>query len=249
MISKLMLRTKIMSGAVSIVVLLMVLSTAIISFIIYGQNKEVSSSLLRQSMNLVKDEMSLINDRLLVNSKQMSTGNNMGNRLKYITSMPFKEVVGPIGRGTMRDMITSVLNISLTAGIYKTAIYNNDGNLLGFIENTDKGSLVGHPLPNGFMLARVGINEKLINELWKKEPSLTGFDLKFQGKQPTKAAVQFMETGQFISLVSLMPVIAVVYNEDSDKKEQQQVGFITAFHKFDQTFVSRLYVGLLPPYV
>ncbi|MBU3915725.1 hypothetical protein KKA14_09345, partial [bacterium] len=127
------LKSKLMLGAVGIVLFIMLLSATIVSVIIYQQNRETSFQLLKQSMAIVRDDIQSIQNRLVTNTRQATSTNDMGVNLEFVSSITFEEAESMGMESYYQNMVQGLYNIGLPAGIWKMAVYKLDGKLAVFV--------------------------------------------------------------------------------------------------------------------
>jgi len=233
-------RTKIVLAVIGIIAVTMLISSAIVSFIIYGQNRDASYSLLRQSANIVRDDIGLLKRNLLSNTRQAATSNEMGTNIEFASSVSYEEGE-PMGfKDTFQTMTGGLYNISLSGNIWKAAIYNKRKQLAGFTIIEGEKALIGFPRTNDFLALDLNRGDKINPEAWKPLPSHSGFEMVYQGKIPLTASAEFEQVDTFVTLIAKVPIISSVFNEKTEKLEPITVGFIVAVYRFDEEFTRRL---------
>ena len=233
-------RTKIVLAVIGIIAVTMLISSAIVSFIIYGQNRDASYSLLRQSANIVRDDIGLLKRNLLSNTRQAATSNEMGTNIEFASSVSYEEGE-PMGfKDTFQTMTGGLYNICLSGNIWKAAIYNKRKQLAGFTIIEGEKALIGFPRTNDFLALDLNRGDKINPEAWKPLPSHSGFEMVYQGKIPLTASAEFEQVDTFVTLIAKVPIISSVFNEKTEKLEPITVGFIVAVYRFDEEFTRRL---------
>ncbi len=127
------LRLKITAGASILVLLIMTLSTIIVSFIIYSQNRETSFARLVQSITLVQDDLLNISTKLLNHTRQIANVETLASSIDFIKMTDPSQELDNTGKETYREIATSLFTITRTANLSNTAIYTNEGNLIAFV--------------------------------------------------------------------------------------------------------------------
>ena len=233
-------RTKIVLAVIGIIAVTMLISSAIVSFIIYGQNRDASYSLLRQSANIVRDDIGLLKRNLLSNTRQAATSNEMGTNIEFASSASYEEGKQMGFKDTFQTMSGSLYNICLSGNIWQAAIYNKRKQLAGFTIIEGEKALIGFPRTNDFLALDLNRGDKINPEAWKPLPSHSGFEMVYQGKIPLTASAEFEQVDTFVTLIAKVPIISSVFNEKTEKLEPITVGFIVAVYRFDEEFTRRL---------
>ena len=136
--------------------------------------------------------------------------------------------------------------IGMAGDLWKTAIYNFNGELiafavqqddgeyrLGFVFDASKGALKGATLKEG---------KQLETEDWKDLGGFQDSKIKFNfGKNiPQKETILFEDIDNFLCLISFAPIFTKSFNEETNNLENKQIGFVTAILKLDNAFISRV---------
>ncbi len=233
-------KTKIILAVIGIIAVTMIVSSAIVSFIIYGQNREASNKLLQQSANILRDDISILKQNLLSNAVQAATSNDMGTNLEYASSVSYEEGESMGIKDTFQTMTGGMYNISLSGNIWKAAIYNNKKQLNGFTIIEGDDGLIGFPRTSDFFAVNIKRGAKISPESWKPLARFSGFEKVYQGKVPLTAVAEFEQVDEFFTLKAKVPIYSSAFNEKTQKIEQVPVGFMVAIYRFDNGFTSRL---------
>jgi len=126
-------KTKIVTAAIGIIAITMIVSSAIVSYIIYGQNRDQSNQILQQSATIVRDDMAAIGKNLMSNTRQAAVSNDIGTNMSFAASMSYEEGESMGLVSTFQNMVQGAYSISLSGNIWKTAIYNQKNKLFGFV--------------------------------------------------------------------------------------------------------------------
>ncbi len=237
---KMKLKTKTILGSTAFLIILTVISTITVSIIINRQNQEISSQILKKSFTLINEFISNRQEKLLTDSHQMATINDMGELMNNIVDNR-KIFLYVLLRPNYTKMAEAIYNISMNANIQKAFIYDMEGNLMAFSILTDNGSSLGfiHDKEN-IEVASLKPGEKFNYELWKKRDSLGDFASKFGKPIPTRETVRFENLDDNICLVSYVPIVVTRENYETKKSEQKQYGFVTAIQALDYPFIERI---------
>ena len=136
------LRTKIMIGAVAMLLLMVIGSTVAVSLILNKQNRLASYDSIDKSFNIIKDDINRNINKLISDSHQLATINEMGDSVKYLleTGSGFKY---KLIRQSYEKMAKSFFNVATTANATTAALYGYDGNLISFFKKADDQLTVG----------------------------------------------------------------------------------------------------------
>lgn len=159
---KMNLRTKTTVGTAAFLIMVMLISTVLVSIIINRQNRGASNDLIEKSFTIIKTTLIERQEKLLIDSRQMATINDMGGTLKFVRD--FGQNLSMTSR-PLRNMSYDIGQIAMAGDLRKALIYNMDGELvsfavrleknayqLGFVSDRAKGTLIGTTLMEGKQL-------------------------------------------------------------------------------------------------
>ena len=191
---KMTLKSKLLAGSLAMVVLVMLSSAVVVSVVINMQNRAASYQNIEKSMNIIREELSGIQDKLLADARQMANLNEMGSSLKFIQQ--FKDnktmIINPL-----RKMAMGIGQVGMTGNLWKTAIYGIGGELVAFSVHRDGGEVLQGFVPDAAKGITTGAilkeGKKLELKDWKdlgkfQDPRLK---LKLGGSIPKKETVFF----------------------------------------------------------
>ncbi|MGD8787729.1 MAG: ATP-binding protein, partial [Phycisphaerales bacterium] len=193
------------------------------------------------AFNIVRYTISERQEKLLFDSRQMATLSDMGGKVKYITdSRPYFKY--DTMRPTYVKIATGIYDIGITAGVWKTNIYDVNDNLMAFTIIEEKGSSLGYVHnKDNIEMASLKPNEELTRESWLKQDSLPeGIEYHFSGTISSKEEVHFRIIGDSLSLVASVPIMAMDYNSVTEKMEAKRIGTIVSVQKLDTAFVNKM---------
>ncbi|MFH2132765.1 MAG: methyl-accepting chemotaxis protein [bacterium] len=233
-------KTKIILAVIGIIAVTMIISSAIVSFIIYQQNRDASYSLLRQSSNILRDDIDGLTQELLKNARQAATANDMGANIEFAASVSYKEGESMGMKSTYQAMSQGLYNIAQAGNIWKAAIYNKKNQLSGFTVIEGDQGLIGFPRTSDFLVVNLNRNEQVNPDAWKPLADFSGFDRVYKGEIPKTETADFKQIDAFITLVAKVPIVTTAINEKTQATEQVPVGTIVAVFRFDKGFIERL---------
>jgi len=233
-------KTKIITAAIGIIAVTMMVSSAIVSFIIYGQNREQSNRILEQSATIVRDDISLIEKNLLNNARQASAANDIGSNIAFAASLSYEDGEAMGLNSTYQTLVKGLNNICRTGNIWKTVVYNQKNRLFGFAVVENGESIVGFPRTKDLMTAILSTSKEGGADVWKPLPGVAGIEMTFQGSTPRKESLQFSSIDDSLALVATVPIMTSGVDEKTGKEVMMQVGFVIAVYRLDSTFTERL---------
>jgi len=240
---KMKLKNKLMVMALSMVIFVMVVSTMVVSIVINIQNRNASNDLLKKSFTIIADDISEVKEKLAADSRQMATINDMSTTIKYITE--YNQGVEEITMNEIyQRIVKDIYNVGMRGNVWKMAFFDFAGDLIAFVIIEDEGAFLGyaHKRPQLiFKMASLKSGEELKADSWKQIDQLPDeIPQKFDRAIPRQETIGFEEVDHFLCLVSSVPIMGEVYSEKTEELETQQVAFLTATRKLDNTFVSRM---------
>lgn len=233
------LKSKLMLASLVIVLIVMLLSASIVSFIIYQQNRETSFQFLKQSMGIVQDDIHSMQNKLITNTRQAAAVGDMGINLEFVSSMSYQEAQSMGMESYFQTMVQGLCNIALPAGIWKMAVYKLDGDLAVFLIIEKDNVLLGYPTTDKYKVAKLKRGEKPNMDSWEIIDQLKEFPLTMEEGIKKGESTQFGLVETYLSIVAYLPVNMEVINSDQTIG-QKQVGQLVAYKRLEKSFTKRL---------
>jgi methyl-accepting chemotaxis protein len=239
---KIKLKNKLMFMTLSMVIFVMVVSTIVVCILINTQNRNASNDLLKRSFNIIVDDISRVQDELLVDSRQLATINDMTSKIKYITQN--KQIIEDVVGTTYLELVDNIHNIGTMGNLWKVAFYDLTGDLIAFSstegENTFLGYIHRFPQPV-FTIASLKPGETIKSDLWNRVDELPSMITeKFDKETPQHETIGFEKVDNFLCFVSYIPIMAQVYSKKTEQIETKQIAFLTATKKLGKETVNRV---------
>ncbi len=238
------LNNKLISGALGIILFVLIISTSITLFVIYRQNLKQAETLLNQSVRILRDDMSLTGKKLLVGAHQISISNEMASKINFMREQKKEQADFNSVMNTAREMVKVIYNNAITGNLWKVAIYDSSGELTAFVRKEEAKSYFGFPyLESGITAGSIktGSELSLINdEYWNKQDAVSGFAMKMNTGQGSKDQIYFERDAQFLTMAVYYPLTLAEFDFESGKDVIKKVGLVMAVHRFNTGFVSRL---------
>jgi methyl-accepting chemotaxis protein len=234
------LKHKLFFGGLGIVFFVMTISTWVVAYFLQAHNKTETDEKLSRAMNIIRYEFSLISEKLLTDSRQIASANNMGSKLKFLLeekSRPF------MTKDTYREAAEGVFSIAMIGNIRKTWVYDIEGDIVALTAVSSEESVLAYlqrEPKSGFAAIRMKSGEKPEGRTWQFDDKLESMALKFQGVIPAQEEIRFEEIDNHLYIVGYVPITAQVFNAKSDKLEQKQVGFVRTIRLPDTEFINRV---------
>ncbi len=235
------LKSKILIGVPVIFIAVMLMVTFVVSVILSKQNRKTANTLINNAFSIIRYTMAEKREKLLSDSHQMATIDNMGRKINYVieSSSYFKyDTLRP----TYIKVAGAIYSTSATAGIWKAGVYDSNSNLMAFTLIEEDRSILGciHDMQT-VEVASLKPQEELTDESWARQDSLpTGIEYNFGKAVPSERTVHFEIVDGSLCLVAYRPVMAEEYNVKTEKMEEKQVGMVVAVQKFDSAFVEKM---------
>ncbi|MCP4023802.1 MAG: methyl-accepting chemotaxis protein, partial [Desulfobacteraceae bacterium] len=239
------LKQKILSVIVLVVAIVMIVSSAVVSYVIYQQNVMSTNTSLVVAVNNIKNKISEIQNDLQRKVNQMDGVFKVGENTKFIVE--FKEKFDlSMTETSFLELANALFGTSSANDIARMAIYDSSGELVVFSEQQKDGKrMVGYYYKypkKAFNYVYLNENEDLKKSKWSTSESIEdlGFDVNDK-KIVEKGAAKALEKAAGNLAISLaVPVMAEDYNKKTDKMEGQQVGLVVIYKNLDKKFVARM---------
>ncbi len=244
---KMKLKGKLIIGSLIMVTMLMVVAGVAVSLILYQQNRASSLSQLDRSLNLIRDDLTVKQKKLLADSRQMATMNSMGPKLKFLSEYANEASQSSVVQSTGEEMANDLLQVAKTGDLWRVGVYDNDGTLWAFTAQEDGGGayILGSTVlkpQRVFHVVTLKHNETLGPEKWRNEQSVPQLSLsaKFSEKIPTEEQAGFAEKDGFLCLRTYVPLVADRINKERKEVEKVKIGFVMGLIKLDGAFADRM---------
>ena len=238
------LKNKLISNSLLIVILVMVVTTVAVSMVINRQNVSASYDRIKNSLNIIREDLEVKENELLSDAHQAVSLDGMAGKVKFIYNYK-KEKDSTVTRNTFREMASSLFNIAGTSGLWEMGTYDKDGDLNSFVVQVSQETYsFGYPTGEGDKGQGVTIKkgEELKLESWQGLESLPKMSLKskFEGPIPAEDTVKFEQAGNAICIVAQIPVFSDDYDSKTDSLVKMQFGVLVAVRKLDKAFLARM---------
>ena len=243
---KIKLSKKIILGGIFIVVFSMVISTIIISIVVRKQNQEEALRKLEQAYVVIRDDISKHEEDLMNQTVKLASREGIGGQVQYLRDAKSRSN-DITTESQSKELARTLYEAARMGDLWKTAIYDLDGDIMAFTVVRDGIAQIGFPLRTSegvkFKIASLKKGEHEINtDSWKPAGRLPGVELVSKATKLSGGTVQLAANNGLMTIVSYAPVWGKKYvDEGGDiKVKKVQAGFIRSIKIMEQSMIKRL---------
>ncbi len=242
---RIMLKTKLIFGAIGMVVFVLISAQIFVSILVNQQNQKTANDQIVKSLNVIREDLLSKQSKFLIDTRQMASANKIGSTIKYLNDFKNDENL-QLYQPYYESVSNSIYQVGKTGHIWKMTVYDMEGDLRSFaVKRNNEPSVLGflHYAPAlTIFTAYLKEGESLHIDSWKKINNMPDLDipLKYDKKIPEKEDIQFDYLGESMCLTSIAPVWADVFNVKTVKTEKTQVAFVSATLKLNQGFINKM---------
>jgi signal transduction histidine kinase len=236
------IKTKLNLFGILIILFTLILTTISIAWVLTGNNIEQSKKELQENMKMIQSELEFNKKRLLSSSQKTAELQELDLKIKHITRNKnnYNENIQPL----YIQLANATLDSAKIAGdIWKTTIYDKDGDLISFShikqDYSKKGYAFNFPKAE-FMIANgKTLADPLFNP-WTKVAKYNGFDLQFKEAIPNKETIVYSKSDSKLTMKSFYPIMGLNFNKESRKMTPSHVGFVLEENPLDYLFMDKI---------
>ena len=233
-LSDIRIKTKIIIAVSVMLITLMTASTAIITYLIYQQNKESSFSMLSHSIKVVQEDLLNKSKKIEDEINQTTNIGKLIQNIDYYLALKADNADDNSIVYVIKDIAKALHQSTQTNLIWKSMIYSTQGDLIAFLITGEESVTVGFPFKGEYQIAKLKSDEVLDLDSWKTVGSFEGVEEVKVGLAPTQAENTVFDTsGKSITLVSKAGFKIERYNESKEQDEKVDVAILTAFKKIN----------------
>ncbi|MDA8133366.1 MAG: methyl-accepting chemotaxis protein [Desulfobacteraceae bacterium] len=237
------LKHKISGMIIIILTLVMVVSTLVVSFLIYRQNMNAAYENNMVAIQTVKTSIRAYEDDLKEKTGQMGRLFKAGQNLKFIVE--YKDSLGlDVTRKAFSELVRAIGAMGSDLGMERIALYDEAGMLIAFSEKKESGRISGfyyvNPKPGfAFTLAQEGAD--LSQSQWKEAEELKEISYLLQDKAlvSENTSGRFFNQDKKLGMRFSVPVMEASLNP-SGQTEQKRYGYLIFHRLFDSGLISRM---------
>ena len=235
------LKYKILTGVLTLVLLVSCAITVVVSTLLTRQNKSAVQDELSRSLTVIQD---LISEDMAEFAQSLSTmvqTNTLGDDVKFL--IQFKDSDLSLKGNSLAKICKAITNEGITDDLYTVRVYTNDGDLVSFFQKKDPRTLVmGFRHDNQYHFREFAKGGTYDQIPMRQAGQINGLEIPAKNQSPASAQPSTMFTnadGQ-IGILAQTPVFANVYNPKTEKSEPKPFGFVLAVKKLDQPFATKM---------
>lgn len=213
-----------------------------VSIILHEQNQQNAKHILNDSSSLINDVILKKRLVLLATSRQIAQTKNVFGMMIYLVRNRSKFDI-LLMKYMYRYLTETILNISKTAKVSETVIYDMQGNPISFVKINQSIIEAGyiHSYPNLIGEAITFVDGMGFSEnQWKSNefPRENLFD--YQGLIPKTEQTKIKLIDSVLSFVTLIPIIGQTYDPKTGAMVDEQLGFLKSTQKLDQQLINKV---------
>lgn len=239
------LKQKILSVILLAVAMVMVVSSLVVSYVIYNQNMAATNANIVVAVDNIKNKISEIQEDLLKKTDQMNGVFKVAENVKFIVEYKEKYDLG-MTETSFLDLANALFATAAANDIHKMALYDDKGELIVFSEKKDQGPrLVGYYYINprkAFNHTRLNDNDDLKKSKWQTDEVIKDLEYPRERQDLSSTAVTktLKKHKDRLSLDMTVPVMVEDYNKETEKMEPRLFGFILLSKYLEKPFVSQM---------
>ncbi len=232
------LRTKILSGALTTVIILTLICIVSVSLIIYRQNRSAAHQSLQKALVLAERELDLKGDNLKRMTTQIATNSDVISNISVIGSLSFEDGFEGGMKAYYRNLAKALYSGVLTTDIWKSVIYDAQGKPISWVTKDSELITLGFPLTKGIEIAVIKNGGTLQHDSWQKTDSIFKGDYK-KSSAPIKGFELRPIDGK-LTLVSHTIVKATQYDEDTEKMVLKEIGSLVSMYRLSNSYCNNI---------
>ncbi|MFO7783573.1 MAG: methyl-accepting chemotaxis protein [Thermodesulfobacteriota bacterium] len=242
---KIKLKYKMLVTSLAMVILVMSASGVAVFLLLGKQSQQTSYSLLERSLNIAKDDLLDKRGNIRAETRQMSTMNDMGARAKFLYEYKGSDNLN-LTRSAYHDTTNDLYQIMKQSELWKTALYDRDGDLRAFALRRADGSFFvgyGHFVEGGDSnILSLGEKEDFSGRKWQEPEagSPLGVSRRLTGEMEGLEKVSFSVVEGAVCLEARIPVVGNEYDDESGELVDRQFGLMVAVQQIGDVFAKRM---------
>ncbi|MBU1196402.1 MAG: methyl-accepting chemotaxis protein [Proteobacteria bacterium] len=237
------LGSKITVNTLIMLIVVSVISTIVVSVIIQRQNSAMVKEAMNNSVSTLQHSLQEKQNAMLAAAKQMIAVNNIGEALTFVEE--YKEDKSAYSSGMTQDSFNKIIiaayRTAVTGALWKVAIYGSQGDLLAFSIKEKKDGYRAGFIENGnlrhiFLPKGTSINT---SEFIKTSDSENiWIEASYQGDLKEQEIVSFQTIEGILCIKVESPIMAQVFNSETENLEPKVVGVVVTFLQMDESIAS-----------
>ncbi len=243
--TKIKLKYKMLVASLAMVALVMIASGVVVFLLLGKQSRQASYSLLDKSLNIARNDLRDRRLGILAETRQMSTMNEMGSRAKFLYEYKGSDNLN-LTKTTYRDTTNDLYQIMKQSELWKTALYDQDGDLRAFALRKADGSFLigyGHFIEGEVsQVLPLGEEDDLSGREWQEAENgyALGVSRRLTGELDDLERASFALVDGAVCLEARVPVFGNDFNSETGELESKQFGLMVAVQQIGDGFVKKI---------
>ncbi len=236
------LKHKIVTGAVAIILTVLVFSVAAVAVIMNHQQRQHSETVIKKAYSVIEKAIREKEKHILYYSGQIASDNNIGLNMKYISENK-NQAEHLIMQATYQSVADGIHTVARSASVWEAAVYDADGELTAFSLTEDNAVYVGymHKVPDVIYEVANPEEGTAWTEALKPLDSFSMIASRLDKESiADKQTVRFEIKRDFLCMVSYIPVMGQIYNAKTQVPETAQFGILRISSRIDSSFVEEM---------
>ncbi len=239
------LKQKILSVIVLVPAVVMVVSSLVVSVVIYNQNVETTHTNILVAANNIKHKINEIQADLIKKTDEMNQVFKVSENVKFIVEFKEKFDLG-MTETSYIDLANAIFAVSSANNIHGMAVYDAKGELVAFSEEKGAGSRrVGFYYVNpkkAFNHVTLKVNEDLKKSTWQTDETVQDLGISVVkedlSSNAVKSELKTMDNQLFLDIT--VPIIMDDYNKKTKAMEPKVFGFMVLSKVLGKAFAGQM---------
>ena len=245
---RLTLKGKLAMGGLFIALVTLVISGIVTALIIRHQNRNQASATLKRAFLLVQDHFKTIQSQITNHMIQIASRSELADLVKFFEDAKGSQDASTAVEGQLLEMTKNLLEDLRVGHLSKIALYDSQGELLGFAALNHGNALLGFAFTSD-----KGRGFKTVSGELPKAGAVGLKDFRFTLHQPIipekyghtvphQIQTKFGAMGKAMTFEVIVPIWAKDYvsNGDSVKEIKKIVGVVACSRPIDRSVLNRL---------
>ncbi|MCG8567802.1 MAG: methyl-accepting chemotaxis protein [Desulfobacterales bacterium] len=237
------LKQKILGIIFLIVLIVMVVSSIVVSYVTQKQNVRATHTNLAHGVHTVKKQLFDLENALQQTCLQMKDVYKVDENLKYISSYKTSFDLS-MTRSAFEDLTRALFNVASADGIEKMALYDAAGEIVAFSEISASGAMVlGFYYVNPekkYLHGQLAPGGKFSDIQWTESVDMPVPGIVVSDSAGTTPESAFANVAGHLAIQLRLPVQVKKRNKATGKKEWTPMGHLTVENRVPSTFVEGL---------
>ncbi len=239
------LKAKLIITALVIVVIIMICSTIVVSFLAQKQNRTTANKNLSNTMNIIHDALKRREMKQLADVSFMIKAGSIGSKVKFIYDF-IKQGNADFTLNSCTELTQNLSNLIAQSGLWQISVYTQDGKLLAYSQQvSDKYLISGyvlHTKGDKYFYSKIKKGDLFVKAKRNKtdKKPLPYLMERIQKPELPAKIVSFTPINKSICIKTIVPIFANKYNPKLHKTEKIICGKVLAYQILGNDFTNRM---------